>query len=93
MSYSILPLASLPERRRWGPYSTKKKGKRVDNVPAKCSKSKEPTKKQKRGRRARSPVAMRAQGRNEEDDEDDDEALAVDPPARALEAPACSMTC
>jgi hypothetical protein len=33
-----------------------KKGKRVDDMPAECSKSKEPTKKQKQGKRARSPT-------------------------------------
>jgi hypothetical protein len=52
-----------------------KKGKRVDDAPAEGSKSKELQQKHKWGRRARSSVVRRAQGR----DDDGDEALTVDP--------------
>jgi hypothetical protein len=70
-----------------------KKDKRVDDAPAEGSKSKEPTKKQKRDKKGKKPHRdTRAQGH----DENDDEALAVNPASRALEgpleAPACSMT-
>jgi hypothetical protein len=53
-----------------------KKGKRVDDTPAKGSKSKEPQQKHKWGKKPRHEV--RAQGH----DDDGDEALAVDPAQR-----------
>jgi hypothetical protein len=71
-----------------------KKGKRVDEVPAEGSKSKEPQQKQKRGKKGKKRHHEAcAQGH----DNDRDEALAVDLAEKALElpleAPACSMTC
>jgi hypothetical protein len=52
-----------------------KKGKRVNDAPAEDSRSKEPQKKQKRGKKSKKPRHnARMQGR----DEDDDEALVVD---------------
>jgi hypothetical protein len=54
----------------------RKKGKRVDDVPAKGSKSKEPQQKHKRGKKGKmSRREAREQGR----DDDGDEALAIDP--------------
>jgi hypothetical protein len=56
-----------------------KKGKRVDDTPAKGSKSKEPLQKHKRGKKGKKPRReARAQGR----DDYGDEALAVDPARR-----------
>jgi hypothetical protein len=53
-------------------------------VPAEGSKSKEPTKKQKRGKKGKKPRCdARAQGR----DEDDDEVLAVDPACKGPRGP------
>jgi hypothetical protein len=42
------PPASLPERRRWGPYSTERRA-------SAWTMSKEPTKKQKRGKKGKKP--------------------------------------
>jgi hypothetical protein len=54
-----------------------KKGKRVDDVPAEGSKSKDPQQKHKRGKKGKKPRhEAREQGR------DDDKALAVDPARR-----------
>jgi hypothetical protein len=73
-------------------------GKRVDDAPAECSKSKEPQQKHKRGKKGKKPRReVRTQGR----DDDGEEALAVDPARRSpraalelpLEAPAYSKTC
>jgi hypothetical protein len=71
-----------------------KKGKRVDDVPAEGSGSKEPQQKHKQVKKGKKPRReARALGR----DDDKEEALAVDParraPERPLEAPACSTTC
>jgi hypothetical protein len=53
-----------------------KEGKRVDDMPAEGSKSKEPQQKHKWGNKGKKPrCKTRAQGR----DDDGDEALAVDP--------------
>jgi hypothetical protein len=61
-----------------------KKGKRVDDAPIEGSKSKEPQKKQKRGKKGNKPCrGTRAQGR----DVDDDEALAVDPARKGPRGP------
>jgi hypothetical protein len=71
-----------------------KKGKRVDDAPAEGSKSKEPAKKQKRGKKARSLTVTRMRR--------DATRMMTRPSqstplARALEGPlearACSMTC
>jgi hypothetical protein len=60
-----------------------KKGKRVDDVPAEGSKSKEPQKKHNRGKKGKKPRREAcAQGR----DDDGDEALAVDPARRGPRA-------
>jgi hypothetical protein len=53
-----------------------KKGKRVDDVPAEGSKSKEPQQKHKRGKKGKKP---RREAREQGRDDDGDEALAVDP--------------
>jgi hypothetical protein len=52
-----------------------KKGKRVDDVPAEGSKSKEPQQKYKRGKKGKKP---RREARTQGRDDDGDEALAVD---------------
>jgi hypothetical protein len=60
-----------------------KKGKRVDDVPAEGSKSKEPQQKHNRGKKGKKPRREAcAQGR----DDDGDEALAVDPARRGPRA-------
>jgi cobalamin biosynthesis protein CobT len=51
-----------------------KKGKRVDDVPAEGSKSKEPQQKHKRGKKGKKP---RYEARTQGCDDDRDEALAV----------------
>jgi hypothetical protein len=57
-----------------------KKGKRADNAPIECSKAKEPTKKQKRGKKGMKPHHdTRAQGR--------DEALTLDPAHKGPRGP------
>jgi hypothetical protein len=56
-----------------------KKGKRVDDVPAEGSKSKEPQQKFKRGKKGKTP---RREAREQGRDNDGDEALAVDPARR-----------
>jgi hypothetical protein len=71
-----------------------KKGKRVDDAPAKGSKSKEPQQKHKRGKKGKKPHhKARTQGH----DDDGDEPLAVDParkgPRAPPKAPVCSTTC
>jgi hypothetical protein len=53
-----------------------KKGKCVDNTPAKVSKSKEPHQKHKRGKKGKKP---RREAREQGRDNDGDKALAVDP--------------
>jgi hypothetical protein len=67
------------------------KGKRVDDMPAEGSKSKEPQQKHKQGKKPHREA--RAQGHND----DGDEALAVGParrdPRAAPRGPAYSMTC
>jgi hypothetical protein len=76
MICSTSPPALLPARRRWGTIFDTKKGKRVDDVPAEGSKSKEPQQKHKQGKKGKKPrCEARAQGR----DNDGDEALVVDP--------------
>jgi hypothetical protein len=60
-----------------------KKGKRVDDTPAKGSKSKEPQRKHKRGKKGKKPCReVREQGR----DDDGEKALAVDPARRGPRA-------
>jgi hypothetical protein len=60
-----------------------KKGKRVDDAPAKGSKSKKPQQKHKQGKKGKKPHReVREQGR----DDDGDEALAVDPARRGHRA-------
>jgi hypothetical protein len=56
-----------------------KKGKRVDDVPAEGSKSKEPHQKNKRGKKGKKP---RREACEQGHDDDDGEALAVDPARR-----------
>jgi hypothetical protein len=56
-----------------------KKGKRVDDVPAEGSKSKEPHQKNKRGKKGKKP---RREAREQGRDDDGDEALAIDPARR-----------
>jgi hypothetical protein len=56
-----------------------KKGKRVDDAPAECSKSKEPHQKGKRGKKGNKP---RREAREQGRDDGGDEALAVDPARR-----------
>jgi hypothetical protein len=53
-----------------------KKGKRLDDAPAECSKSKEPVQKHKRGKKGKKP---RREACAQERDGDGDEALTVDP--------------
>jgi hypothetical protein len=61
-----------------------KKGKRVDDAPTEGSKSKEPMKKQKRGKKGKKTRHdTRAQGR----DDDDNEALVVDPARKGPRGP------
>jgi hypothetical protein len=61
-----------------------KKGKRVDDTPAKGSKSKELHQKNKRGKKGKKP---RREAHEQGQDDDDGEALAVDPARRAPRAP------
>jgi hypothetical protein len=56
-----------------------RKGKRVDDVPAEGSKSKEPHQKNKRCKKGKKP---RREAREQGRDDDGDEALAVDPARR-----------
>jgi hypothetical protein len=61
-----------------------KKGKRVDDAPAEGSKSKEPPKKQKQGKKGKKPRCdARAQGCAEDDDKD----LTVDPVRKGPRGP------
>jgi hypothetical protein len=60
-----------------------KKGKRVDDVPAEGSKSKEPQQKHKRGKKDKKP---RREAHAQVHDDDGDEALAVDPARRSPRA-------
>jgi hypothetical protein len=71
-----------------------KKGKRSDDAPAEGGKSREPHRKDKRGKKGKKlRHEAREQGRNG----DDAEALVVDParrgPRPAPRGPGCSMTC
>jgi hypothetical protein len=73
----------LPARRRWGAIFDDKKGKCVDDVPAKGGKSKEPQQKHKQSKKGKMPCReARAHGR----DNGEDEALAVDPVHRGPRA-------
>jgi hypothetical protein len=56
-----------------------KKGKRVDDTPAKESKSKEPRQKNKRGKKGKKP---RREAREQGRDDGGGEALAIDPAGR-----------
>jgi hypothetical protein len=56
-----------------------KKGKRMDDVPAGGSKSKDPRQKNKRGKKGKK---LRREAREQGHDDDDDKALAVDPARR-----------
>jgi hypothetical protein len=60
-----------------------KKGKRVDDVPAEGSKSKDPQQKHKQGKKGKKP---RREAREQGRDDDGDEGLAVDPARRGPQA-------